>query len=1377
MADDKQKNADFVGRVVGDARNPQETRMLTGWFGDSGEDGYRRLYTDAELNSYVDIPDDAILYSEPLKDVQPSGGVIVWITRDAALKQGGSAASRAARFLQGQVQQDFASAGAPGSLEKAGLRCATQVPCGEPTGFTGECTQQPEVGGAWPCITAIPHCFEVTGFTGKCTHAPWPNPTRYIGCTYLHCPTHDLTHIPHICNIVASGNPGCVVINPPQGGDPAQKAGAAADAEAKPLPATEIPGCGYTKSWGVCETHLLGCGYTKEWGNQCPTHLPDCPTAAPGCGWSRNPICTDLPGCNWTKQPAICNQTVSQGMVPCTGPLPVDDVAAQRGGVAQQPASVICATNIGCDITLFCHTRFQVQCFHSLICPTQPIQCFPIPSPVCPVTQGCPFGPGGGGTPVQGGGGFAAFGAAANVPGPARGRPVDPVVTVLQCTVLPPCNSAVDACVTARGCTVVPGCGDTQPPTAFCTQLPEACQTNCGPNCQTQQLNCTQLACTQVGPQCPVSQGPVCPTEQPGVCPTQPAPCPTQLFLCTQAPACPPSPLPVCIDVQNPVPAGAQAFAARAVGPQPLPLTPVGCPASDLVACSQFGGCQTIPNGDCTFFNCPSLPQQFAAAGPGGGCTQSGPQCPTHAQPQCTFFGPGCPPTPATICTQFAPCHTHAKPQCTFVGPACPPTPATICTQFAPCPTHQKPCHTPGFECTMFCTQGAPGCPHTIQNAACPITIGGPQCPVHTGFNCPSAIGCQSIACQSIACQPGGGGEQQAFAAAQPQAGGGIHPTIWTQIGVQCPSHLVGCTYFGPQCRTYPRGDCTFFGCPSPGIDCTVVVCTHFGPQCPPHPSLQNQLCPITVNSPQCPPPSLQGQLCPITTGGPQCPPVSGGFQCPSALCQSIACQPGGGGEQQARQANVPITQQTLAILCTQSGPQCPQTQIGCTQFGALCPPPSQQGFCPPVTSGGPQCPPVSGTFRCPSALCQSIACQSVACQPGGGGQQAAFAAVGAPQTAATVCTQIGVQCPHTHGCPTPGIDCTAVFCTHVGPHCPPTPATVCTQSGPQCHTQFHPICPTGGVDCTVVICTHVGPNCPPTPATVCTQSGPLCHTQLHHQCPSPGIDCTVIICTHVGPLCPPNTHPPHCPPPPTPLCLTVAGPPCLPHTIQSPACPVLTAGGPQCPPASGFNCPSQLGCQSIACGQSIACVSAACQPGGGGQQEAFGARAAAAVPHTQIIVQCNPSLIDACPTRLIVQCHPSVIDACPTRLCTHQLIQCHPSVIDACPTRICTHQIIQCHPSLIDACPTRQIIECNPSAIDACPTRIGCPTQNPLQCPQHSGFNCPSQIGCQSIACQSAACQPGGGQQQFGAQAAFPPIHPTPATRCFICPPFGNQF
>jgi hypothetical protein len=611
---DSPRNADFVGRVVSDAKNPPETRMLTGWFGDAADEGYRRLYTDAELSAYVDIPADAILFTEAIHDVQPSGSVFVWVKRDSALKPGGSASSRAARFLRGQIQQDFASGGVAGSpsgqggldLEKAGFRCVTQVPCGEPTGFTGQCTEQPVVGGAWPCVTAIPHCFEPTGFTGRCTHQPWPNPTQYIGCTFLHCPTQDLTHIPQICHMVATGLPGCPDVGP-RGGeiDPAaQRAaaeaggeGAAAQAERPAVPATRIPGCGYTQTWGLCETHLLGCGFTQR-GPQCPTHLlgcgetKDCPTAVPGCGWSNNPICTDLPGCGYTRPWGLCQQT--------------------------HPPR--------------CGVSVDIPCI------TQDLAC----------RAGVPGG----------GGQFAAFGAAAAGPG---GRVV--ASQTVECN-----PSIIDACPT-RGC-------QTQQPTALCTQIPDACPftnipercpvTSCGPACQTQQLHCTlvncvatkQQECTQAGTQC-----------------TQFVGCATNVQV-------------VCLT------AGARAFAAAG------PIGPIG--PSAFVGCTQSGPqCVTFPAGDCTFFGCPTIGARAGAAGAIGGCTQSGPQCPTHAQPHCTCAGPACPPTPATVCTQFAPCRTH-QPPCTQQGPRC--------------PTRQ-------FECTMFCTHVGPGCLSAVD--ACPTRLCG----------------------------------------------------------------------------------------------------------------------------------------------------------------------------------------------------------------------------------------------------------------------------------------------------------------------------------------------------------------------------------------------------------------------------------------------------------------------------------------------------------------------------------------------------------------------------------------------------------------------------------------------------------------------------
>jgi hypothetical protein len=1001
MADETSNNADFIGRVVGDAKNPPETRMLTGWFGDSGEEGSRRLYTDAELASYVDIPDDAILYTEPIRDAQPAGAVLVWIKRDAAVKQGGSAFSRAARFLQGQVQQDFASgAGASGAaasgadVQKAGFHCVTEVPCGEVTGFTGNCTNEPQVGGAWPCITAPPHCAEPTGFTGRCTHQPWPNPTRYIGCTIYHCPTHDLTHIPHICNIVASGLPGCGGINPPdKGGDPVRNVGAEeAGGENKEAAVTSLPGCGYTKMWGLCETHLLGCGQTKD----CPTTMPgcgqtnDCPTTMPGCGWSKNPICTDLPGCGFTKHWGACQQTQPPKCqvsvdVPCItqdaacGPTRppgcgVEAAQAQQnftpatvctqigchgGGGNQTPATVctqigcaenvgappslICKPSIACNFTqLFCRTHQFLQCHHTIICPINSLtcptqfqpQCFPIPSPFCPVTPGCPFGPGGGGDPVRH---FAGFGAAAAIPN----------------TQAPGCFvSGVMICpTTPEGCTVPPtsphfGCTQsgpacpTQPKTQF-TQSGPHCPTSCGSECQSQQVNCTQIG--EICGHKPCTPNPeVCPTL--GIACTVVAPCTTKTNVqldctlgCTQfGPTCPQVTTDIACNTIN-VNQPQQAFGAQAnafpptAGPTICTQLGPTCPATAIEACTRL--C-TLLGGQCHTHGqpqCPPTPatvctqiRQQCLTQPPGDCTFFG-GCHTHQQPQCTSFGPGCPPTPATICTQFAPCPTHQQPChtpgfectmfCTHGQPQCPPTPATVCTQIATCPTHQQPCHTPGFECTMFCTHGGPGCPpQTIQGPACPQLTAPPQCPVHSGFNCPSAIGCQSIACnQSIACQPGGGGQQQQFGAAAPAGGPQplTQPVFFCQPSAvdACPTRL--CTHIVQQCHPFVTELCppprthNIIQCHPSIVDaCPTRLCTHQLFQC--HPSLIDA-CP-TQHFVQCNPSAIDA--CPTRIGCPthnpaQCPPASG-FNCPSQFgCQSIACnqsigcQPGGGGQQQ----------------------------------------------------------------------------------------------------------------------------------------------------------------------------------------------------------------------------------------------------------------------------------------------------------------------------------------------------------------------------------------------------------------------------------------------------------------------------------------------
>lgn len=726
--DDKPNDASFIGRVVGDPANPPETRLLTGWLGDAGEAGYKRLYTDAELSSYVDIPEDAILYTEPIRDVQPAGGVFVWVRRDAALKQGGSAASRAGRFLQGQVAQDFSSP------QKAGMRCVTQEPCGEVTGFTGQCTKQPELGGGWPCITAFPLCSaEPTGFSGQCTHQPWPNPTHYIGCTVLHCPTNDLTHQPQICNIVASGIPGCGGFVPPQGGDDPKKSGADAQqvgAEAPVPPQTNIPGCGYTKSWGLCETHLLGCGFTKDWGPNCPPE-----TNIPGCGWSRNPICTDLPGCGWTKQWGLCNDTQAPKcqpsvQIPCITQdqacnvtrdaicIDAQGIAGGAVGARNFTPGTVCTQFGPCRTRLAC-TAAGEPCTITEFGP----RCRTVPNGDC-TFFGC-F-PGGGG-----GGGNAQFGAPGQFIdlGPNFGR----FQTVLrrdcfdirtlsaphclQTRLEPRCFHVPVAspfCPRTAGCPFddrlpnfdprVFGGGVAGGGVAFGAAAPESqiCATAIG--CDITTIECLQ---THFIPQCNPSAVDACPTRI--GCDTAP---PTQF--CTQ--------------------------------------TPEGCPTWCGPHCQSHAPCTPV------------------------NCTHAGPQCPPHSVGiACTALPPQCPPETNVIldctfgCTQVGTgcntnvavdCHTTAVAACNTinaVGAAQPAAAAGAAAQVRiTFPVFCAP--TPATRCFI--------CPPLQQ------TRWGWQCPQPSPWFCtpPVSVG---IACTAIQCGGGGGGASAVDACPTRLCGGG----------------------------------------------------------------------------------------------------------------------------------------------------------------------------------------------------------------------------------------------------------------------------------------------------------------------------------------------------------------------------------------------------------------------------------------------------------------------------------------------------------------------------------------------------------------------------------------------------------------------------
>src|SRR5262245_13439763 len=95
----------IVSNLVKDPKLPPDTLMLTGFVGKSSEDGYTRIYFDYDLRNYVEIPNSAILYSEPLpKETSPLGGVYLWLKRDAEVIHGKVGQNRAtSKFLEGPI--------------------------------------------------------------------------------------------------------------------------------------------------------------------------------------------------------------------------------------------------------------------------------------------------------------------------------------------------------------------------------------------------------------------------------------------------------------------------------------------------------------------------------------------------------------------------------------------------------------------------------------------------------------------------------------------------------------------------------------------------------------------------------------------------------------------------------------------------------------------------------------------------------------------------------------------------------------------------------------------------------------------------------------------------------------------------------------------------------------------------------------------------------------------------------------------------------------------------------------------------------------------------------------------------------------------------
>ncbi|MFZ6746211.1 hypothetical protein ACO0LC_23530 [Undibacterium sp. JH2W] len=137
----KEKN--FVEVLAADPANVPDVILLNGFVGNSGLEGYTRLYLNAVLNEYYEIPAEAILHTATASATanHPLETAYVWIKADAELiRKGKSVADTKICFFNGPIQSGQAAANA-----------AQATVTGGPTGVLN-CTQAAAVCGntAWP---------------------------------------------------------------------------------------------------------------------------------------------------------------------------------------------------------------------------------------------------------------------------------------------------------------------------------------------------------------------------------------------------------------------------------------------------------------------------------------------------------------------------------------------------------------------------------------------------------------------------------------------------------------------------------------------------------------------------------------------------------------------------------------------------------------------------------------------------------------------------------------------------------------------------------------------------------------------------------------------------------------------------------------------------------------------------------------------------------------------------------------------------------------------------------------------------------------------------------------------------------------------------
>jgi hypothetical protein len=266
------------------AKPPQRTVKLLGLPGPAPDAGHTRLWLDEALTAYVDVPNDAILYSKTLPD---DAGTVLWVAADAPLTHGSvSSHETQASFLAGAITASHL-AGAAG-VAGPSPRLVTG-----PTACPSGCAPCPTLA---PCMTeACPPTYP-----GPClSHVPCPS---VAPCMTEACPP---THLgpclssPWVCRV--TNVPPCPLLSQACG-PPTLAPACAPSVQVICPPPSAVGGCGQSVHL-ICPTPSAvgGCGQSVH--VICPP-----PSAVGGCGQSVDLICptpSAVGGCGQST-PVFC---------------------------------------------------------------------------------------------------------------------------------------------------------------------------------------------------------------------------------------------------------------------------------------------------------------------------------------------------------------------------------------------------------------------------------------------------------------------------------------------------------------------------------------------------------------------------------------------------------------------------------------------------------------------------------------------------------------------------------------------------------------------------------------------------------------------------------------------------------------------------------------------------------------------------------------------------------------------------------------------------------------------------------------------------------------------------------------------------------------